>query len=62
MNCSDRAALAEEFPESDVIVHNTWGDTGKVVFNNWLGTIYQITHRDRRKPFMPGVDPGNPLG
>ena len=62
MNCSDRTSLVEEFPESDVQVHNTWGDTGKVVFNNWLGTVYQITHRDRRKPFMPGIDPDNPLG
>ncbi|GIT53563.1 MAG: hypothetical protein Ct9H300mP16_07230 [Pseudomonadota bacterium] len=62
MNCSDRAALAEEFPESDVIVHNTWGDTGKVVFNNWLGTIYQITHRDRPKAVHARCGSGQPLG
>ena len=36
-------------------------DTGKIVFNNWLGAIYQLTDRDRRKPFMPGVDPEDPL-
>ena len=49
------------FPEKDVPVDNTWGDTGKIVFNNWLGAIYQLTDRDRRTPFMPGVDPHDPL-
>jgi|TARA_B110000014_G_scaffold66074_1_gene45084 homoserine O-succinyltransferase len=52
---------ARPFPEQDVPVDNTWGDTGKIVFNNWLGAIYQLTDRDRRKPFMPGVDPQDPL-
>ncbi|MEK9784917.1 MAG: hypothetical protein VW546_02815, partial [Gammaproteobacteria bacterium] len=28
---------------------------------NWLGAIYQLTDRDRRRPFMPGVDPNDPL-
>ena len=49
------------FPEKDVPVDNTWGDTGKIVFNNWLGAIYQLTDRDRRTPFMSGVDPLDPL-
>ena len=52
---------ARAFPEKDVPVDNTWGDTGKIVFNNWLGAVYQLTDRDRRKPFMPGVDPEDPL-
>ena len=52
---------ARAFPEQDVPVDNTLGDTGKIVFNNWLGAIYQLTDRDRRKPFMPGVDPEDPL-
>jgi homoserine O-succinyltransferase len=53
-----------EFPEAQVLEHidNTWSDTAKAVFNNWLGKIYQLTHRDRRLPFMDGVDPHNPLG
>ena len=53
-----------EFPEQGVLEHldNTWRDTAKAVFNNWLGKIYQITNQDRRLPFMPGVDPNNPLG
>jgi homoserine O-succinyltransferase len=43
-------------------VDNTWTDTGKAMFNNWLGLIYQLTHRDRKQPFMAGVDPHDPLG
>jgi len=53
-----------EFPESLVLEHidNTWSDTAKAVFNNWLGKIYQLTHQERGLPFMDGVDPNNPLG
>ena len=53
----------EEFPEKEVLGHidNTWGDTAKAVFNNWLGKIYQLTHQERGLPFMDGVDPNNPL-
>jgi homoserine O-succinyltransferase len=52
-----------EFPEHLVrpYLDNTWRDTAKAVFNNWLGKIYQITHQDRRIPFMDGIDPKNPL-
>ncbi len=55
---------ANPFPEEQIIPHldNTWRDTAKAVFNNWLGKIYQITNRERRLPFMPGIDPNNPLG
>jgi homoserine O-succinyltransferase len=54
----------EAFPEFAVLDHidNTWRDTARAVFNNWLGKIYQITDQDRRVPFMPGIDPNNPLG
>lgn len=53
-----------DFPEAAVLEHidNTWRDTARAVFNNWLGKIYQITDQDRRIPFMPGIDPNNPLG
>jgi len=53
-----------EFPESAILAQldNTWRDTAKAVFNNWLGKIYQLTDQDRRKPFMDGIDPENPLG
>jgi homoserine O-succinyltransferase len=54
---------APEFPEELIVGHleNTWRDTAKAVFSNWLGTIYQVTHQDRRKPFMDHIDPNNPL-
>jgi len=53
-----------EFPEAQVLEHidNTWSDTAKAVFNNWLGKIYQLTHQERGLPFMEGIDPNNPLG
>ena len=52
------------FPEHLILHHldNTWSDTATAVFNNWLGKIYQLTHQDRRIPFMDGIDPDNPLG
>jgi homoserine O-succinyltransferase/O-acetyltransferase len=54
----------EDFPDHKVLEHidNTWRDTAKAVFNNWLGKIYQLTNQDRRLPFMDGIDPNNPLG
>lgn len=42
-------------------LHNTWGDTGKAVFNNWLGLVYQLTNVDRNKQYMDGVNPKDPL-
>lgn len=41
---------------------NTWGDTAKAIVNNWLGLVYQMTNLDRKKQFMEGVDPDDPLG
>ncbi len=51
------------FPEHQLlpIIDNTWRDTARAVFNNWLGKIYQITDQERTRPFMPGIDPDNPL-
>ena len=56
-------AACPVFPDSvlEALVDNTWGDTGKALFNNWLGLVYQLTHLDRRIPFMDGVDPEDPL-
>lgn len=53
-----------ELPEAEVtaLLDNTWGDTGKAVFNNWLGLVYQLTHVDRHRPFVEGVDEDDPLG
>lgn len=56
--------LPEEFSEAEfeTCLHNTWGDTGKAIFNNWLGLVYQMTHIDRRRPFLNGINPEDPLG
>ena len=53
-----------EFPEALILprLDNTWRDTGEAVVGAWIGQVYQITHRDRRRPFMDGVDPDDPLG
>lgn len=52
------------FPEDDLapLLDNTWTDTGKAVFNNWLGLVYRLTDVARGVPFMRGVDPADPLG
>lgn len=52
------------FPEALItrLLHNTWHDTGEAIINNWMGRVYQITHNERSKPFMDGVDPADPLG
>ncbi len=54
---------ALDFPEDafDPHLDNTWSDTGRALFNNWLGLVYQLTGLDRREPFMPGIDPDDPL-
>ncbi len=52
------------FPEAELLplLENTWSDTGRAIFNNWLGLVYQITHRSRKIPFMQGIDTNDPLG
>ena len=52
-----------EFPEDLILplLDNTWHDTACSVVGNWMGLIYQITHKDRKIPFMDGIDPSNPL-
>ncbi len=51
------------FPEEALypLVDNTWVDSGRAIFNNWLGLVYRLTDYDRLKPFMPSVDPCDPL-
>jgi homoserine O-succinyltransferase len=52
-----------DFPETLVTprLDNTWHDTGQMVVANWIGLVYRITNRDRKLPFMDGIDPANPL-
>ena len=63
-HAKDNGGPTPEFPEAELEPHldNTWTDTGKAVFNNWLGLVYQYTNHDRRLPFLPEVDPDDPLG
>jgi homoserine O-succinyltransferase len=51
------------FPEDKLmaLVENTWVDTGKSLFNNWLGLVYKITSPNRKVPLMEHLDPNNPL-
>ncbi|WP_177418663.1 homoserine O-succinyltransferase MetA [endosymbiont of Lamellibrachia barhami] len=53
-----------EFPEALISdsIHNTWHDTAEAVLGNWIGKVYQITHQERKYPFMEGIDPNDPLG
>jgi homoserine O-succinyltransferase len=53
-----------EFPERLIAskLDNTWHDTAEAVVGNWMGLVYQVTHSDRRIPFMEGIDPDDPLG
>ena len=53
----------EHFPEAliEVKLDNTWSDTGGAIMNNWLGLVYQLTNKDRKLPFMEGIDPNQPL-
>lgn len=55
---------APEFPERLLVpgLDNTWHDSAEGLVGNWMGLVYQLTHKDRRLPFMEGVDPKNPLG
>ena len=59
-----REAPPPPFPDADLEprLDNTWADTGKAMFNNWLGLVYQLTGVDRRTPLMPHLDPDDPLG
>ena len=53
-----------EFPEDDIAEHieNTWRDSAKAIIGNWIGQVYQVTNVDRKKQFMDGIDPEDPLG
>ena len=56
-------SAAPKFPEALIVpgLENTWHDTAEAVVGNWIGLIYQVTHSDRRKPFMDQIDARNPL-
>lgn len=55
---------SSEFPEEELaqIIDNTWVDSARSLIAGWIGHVYQTTNVDRKKQFMEGVDPDNPLG
>ncbi len=59
----DKEVTLSDFPEQAVLEHldNTWRDTAKAIFSNWLGLVYRLTNVDRKQLFMEGIDPKNPL-
>jgi homoserine O-succinyltransferase/O-acetyltransferase len=64
MTANAKGESIPEFPDETIValLDNTWTDTGKALFNNWLGLVYQLTNQNRRLPYMDGIDPNNPLG
>jgi len=63
LRARESSTSAPEFPEAAIVPHldTTWTDTGRALFNNWLGLIYRLTDVQRGVPFMPGVDRDDPL-
>lgn len=63
LTARDNGGSLPDFPEDEIepLLDNTWRDTGKSIFNNWLGTVYQLTNLDRHLPFQHGIDPNDPL-
>ncbi|WP_336249919.1 homoserine O-succinyltransferase MetA [Stomatohabitans albus] len=51
------------FPESQITetLHNSWADSARSLFANWIGLVYQLTNVERGVPWMDGVDPDNPF-
>lgn len=52
-----------QFPEKEIepTVDNTWADSARSLISGWIGNVYQITNVDRKKQFMDGINPDNPL-
>jgi homoserine O-succinyltransferase len=63
LRARDAGTRLPAFPEERLVplLDTTWTDTGRALFNNWLGLIYRLTDVVRGVPFMPGVDPEDPL-
>lgn len=47
--------------EIELLLENTWTDSARSLMSNWIGHVYQVTNVDRKKQFMDGVNPNNPL-
>jgi homoserine O-succinyltransferase/O-acetyltransferase len=64
VDARQRGLTPPVFPEAELTegLENTWADTAKAVFANWLGLVYRLTDLERGVPFTPEVDPDDPLG
>jgi homoserine O-succinyltransferase/O-acetyltransferase len=64
IDARERGGEPPPFPEAELSegLENTWADTAKAVFANWLGLVYRLTDLERGVPFTPDVDPEDPLG
>lgn len=63
--CDELIAKLNEGAEDsgfEDLLENTWRDSARTVVGNWVGQVYQTTNVDRRKHFMDGIDPNDPLG
>ena len=60
--CMSKEELNSLNKELSETLENTWTDSGRSIIASWIGLVYQITNADRKKQFMDGVDPDNPLG
>jgi homoserine O-succinyltransferase len=60
----DAGSPPPRFPEPELAagLDDTWADTAKAVFANWLGLVYRLTDLERGVPFTPDIDPNDPLG
>lgn len=56
-------ASITNFPDQALAdcLDNTWRDTAKAIFSNWLALVYRVTHVERGKQFMDGIDPNAPI-
>ncbi|MCB1761608.1 MAG: homoserine O-succinyltransferase [Gammaproteobacteria bacterium] len=63
-NAMDNGLEQPHFPDELIVrlLHNTWHDTAEGIVANWIGTVYQLTHHERKRPYMDGIDPRDPLG
>lgn len=56
-------SVLPSFPEHRVIdmLHNSWADSARSLFANWIGLVYQLTNVERGVPWMDGIDPDAPF-
>lgn len=58
LNDHELQSLSHEMQQT---LENTWTDSARSIIASWIGLVYQITNADRKKQFMEGVDPKDPL-